>query len=125
MFHRKNERGAAYISVIVIVALLFIWITFQLEKLVRNQQTLTYDTGIVQAQYAAESGIEKMRSLLRDQADFDDPLTVQLETGQAEVEVLSWDPLRIRSVGMVEPDIQQTVTVELDPDTLNILTWSR
>lgn len=121
----KNERGAAYISVILIVALLLIWVTFQLERLVQNQQTLTYDAGIVQAQYAAESGIEKMRSVLRDQADFDEPLTVQLETGQAEAEVVSRDPLRIRSVGRVDPDIQQTVTVELDRDTLNILTWSR
>lgn len=121
----KRERGAAYIAVIVVVAVLFIWITFQLERLVQNQQTMHYDVGIIQAQYVAESGIEQMRVRLRDDPDFDQTLSIQLETGHAETEVVSRDPFRIRSVGRVEPNIQQTMTVELDPDTLQIVSWSR
>lgn len=122
---RKGESGAAYISVIVIVALLFIWITFQLERLIQNQQTVHFDTGIIQAQHLAESGIEKMRSQLRNETDYDESVTVQLGTGEAEAQLISRNPLRVRSIGRVEPDIQQTITVELDPDTLQIVTWSR
>ncbi|MFS8581164.1 MAG: hypothetical protein LOD88_14270, partial [Novibacillus thermophilus] len=76
------------------------------------------------AQYAAESGIEYMRSILRDQGDVD-PLTVTLQTGEAAVEVVRRDPLRIRAVGRVGPNVQQTVTVELDPDTFEVVKWMR
>ena len=128
LFSRRchgEERGSAYISVIVIVALLFIWMTFQLEQLVQNQQTIAYDRGIMQAQYLAESGIEEMRWRLREGEEIEEALEIHLQSGTAEVEVLSASPLRIRSVGRVKPDIQQIITVELDPETWQIISWSR
>lgn len=128
LFFRRchgEERGSAYISVIVIVALLFIWMTFQLEQLVQNQQTIAYDRGIMQAQYLAESGIEEMRWRLREGEEIEEALEIHLQSGTAEVEVLSASPLRIRSVGRVKPDIQQIITVELDPETWQINSWSR
>lgn len=120
-----EERGAAYISVILIIAVLFIWVAFQFEQLTINQQTVTYDYGIVQAQYLAESGIEQMRAALARDPEFDEDLTIHLDTGKAETDIVSRDPLRIRSTGLVAPDIRQTITVALDPTTLNITTWSR
>lgn len=120
----RNERGSAYLSIIIIVVVLLIWMTFQLDRLIQNQQTIQYDTGILQAHYVAESGIERARLMMQEQRLLDEPLIVTMTTGTAEVEVLH-DPLRIRSVGRVHPDIQQTITVELDPDHLNIVKWTR
>lgn len=120
----REERGVAYLSVILLTTLLFAWVTFQLERVVQHHQTVHDDTAMIQAQYAAESGIEYMRSILRDQGDVD-PLTVTLQTGEAAVEVVRRDPLRIRAVGRVGPHVQQTVTVELDPDTFEVVKWMR
>lgn len=120
----RNERGSAYISLVVIIAVLFIWISFQLDRVIQNQQTIQYDTGILQAQYVAESGIERVRLMMQEQQVINEPLTVVLRSGTAEVEVLH-DPLRIRSVGRIAPDVQQTVTVEVDPNNLSILKWTR
>ena len=83
----REERGVAYLSVILLTTLLFAWVTFQLERVVQHHQTVHDDTAMIQAQYAAESGIEYMRSILRDQGDVD-PLTVTLQTGEAAVEVV-------------------------------------
>lgn len=121
---RKNEDGVAYITVIIIVAVVFVWAAFQLERLVQNQQTMHVDVSIIQAQYVAESGIEEMRLRLRDGSEIE-PFVLSLQTGEAEVAIIHHDPLWIRSVGKVEPDIRQTVFVELSPDTLQIVSWSR
>lgn len=121
----NDQRGAAYLSVIFVVVALFVWLTFELERTVQNQQTVAYNYGIVQAQYLAESGIEKLRDVLRENREFTGPVKLHLSTGDAEAQVVSREPLQLRGIGKIEPDIQQTVYVELHPESLEIVQWWR
>lgn len=121
----NDQRGAAYLSVIFVVVALFVWLTFELERTVQNQQTVAYNYGIVQAQYLAESGIEKLRDVLRENPEFTGPVKLHLSTGDAEAQVVSREPLQLRGIGKIEPDIQQTVYVELHPESLEIVQWWR
>ncbi|WP_054949411.1 hypothetical protein [Numidum massiliense] len=123
--YTQDERGAAYISVILTISLLFVWLTFQLEQLIQNQQTIAYDEKLVQAQYLAESGIERWRAARRVDDAFAGRLAFHLQTGSVEVKVVRRRPLQVQAIGKVAPDVQQTIVVELDTDTLQTLKWSR
>lgn len=121
----NSERGFILPIVMILVALmssLFLfackeWSTWKLQDQLR--------LNMIQAGYAAESGIAERQAELQKKPD--DYSTVEKRYGEFNVHISVWESetgnvfIRARAKG--KDRIQQTETVELDKETLHILYW--
>lgn len=121
----SREKGfvlPVVMLLIVLMSSLFLFATVEWSKW-KKQDRLRLK--MVQAEYAAESGIAERQAQL--QRSPDDYRTVQKKYGEYTVDISVWESVEkhvfIQAVARGNGNIQQTKTAEVEKSTLRILYW--
>ncbi|MCH5583919.1 type II secretion system GspH family protein [Shimazuella sp. AN120528] len=121
----NKEKGFILPVVMVLIALmssLFLFASMEWSKW-KQQDLLRLK--MIQAGYAAESGIAERQVELQDRPD--DYRTEQTKYGDYTVNISVWESVPesifIQAVAKGKDNIQQTKTVEIDKKTMHILYW--
>lgn len=122
----KDQRGLVLPMVLAVMILVFMLITAAVSQAVSHRQAASGEWEMIQAQYAAESGIARMQQKLRRDPGWSGTLVTRINGMKASTAIIKkQNPLiQIRSVAKGER-VRQTVTVELDSETFEIKTWTR
>ncbi|SDB95598.1 hypothetical protein SAMN04488112_10198 [Melghirimyces thermohalophilus] len=120
----KDERGMALPFALAVTVLAFLLTSTALSSYSRSLQAANTDWARIQAQYAAESGLARMRQRVCADPNGDRPLSTPLNGfhTRSTVEKTEDGIFRIRSVAQKE-NVKQSIAAELDPRTCTIRRW--
>jgi type II secretory pathway pseudopilin PulG len=121
----NEERGFILPVVMILVALLSSLFLFATKEWSGWREKDNLRLAMVQASYAAESGIAYMQVKLREEPD--DYSSIHDQIGSYQVDVSVWEldagTLMIQAVAKGNDKVQQTETAEVEKSTLKIKRW--
>ncbi|QKG84845.1 hypothetical protein GXN76_10440 [Kroppenstedtia pulmonis] len=122
----KDQRGLVLPMVLAVMILVFMLVTAAVSQAVSHRQAASGEWEMIQAQYAAESGIARMQQKLRSDPGWSGTLVTRINGMKASTTIVKKRSrmIQIRSVAKGKR-VRQTVTVELDSQTLQIEKWTR
>src|SRR5690606_13953662 len=98
---------------------------FLISQLVRHQQFVSLYSNMMDAQYAAESGIALMQQQLRNNPQHREPLYFHQNGCIVSTQIIETEPLiEIESVSMGRYGVKQTLRAKINPQTFAIAEWS-
>jgi hypothetical protein len=120
-----EERGFILPVVLILVALLSSLFLFASREWSGWREKDNLRLAMVQASYAAESGVAYMQAKLREQTE--DYSSIHDQIGSYQVDVSVWESdsgtLMIQAVASGKDKVQQTETAEVEKKTLKIKRW--
>lgn len=120
-----NERGFALPIVLILIALLSSFFLLCIKEWSEWKADDDLRLSMVQAAYAAESGIAYMQAKIAKNPD--DYTTLEMKFGTCTTETSAWETnqnmLIIQSVAKVGDKVHQTKTAKVDMNTLQIKEW--
>ncbi|PTX65027.1 hypothetical protein C8P63_101251 [Melghirimyces profundicolus] len=119
-----DESGLALPLALAVTVLAFLLATAALSAYSRFLETAELDWKETRAEYAAESGVARMRQKVCRDLTWRRPLATPMNGIQTRttVETTGKGTLEIRSVARGE-GVKQTITAEVDSATCSILRW--
>lgn len=121
----KKEQGFV-LPVVVFVLMIIVFLCFFLiSQLVRHQQFVLLYLKVIEAQYAAESGIALMQQQLKNNPQNQEDLYFEQNGFLVSTKIIASHPfLEIESISLGRYGVKQTVHAKVDPKTLMVTEWS-
>lgn len=122
----RNEKGFT-LPIVVFVLMIAVFLCFFLiSQSVRYKQTALLYSEMLEAQYAAESGIAYMQQQLKKNPTDDRDIFFQRAHFFVSTKVMDRKGIiEIESTSIGRYGVRQTLRVKVDPKTLAVLEWMK
>ena len=121
----KRERGFVLPMVVFVLMICVFLCFFLISQLVRHHQFGLLYAKVIEAQYAAESGIALMQQELKNSPQHKEDLYFHQNGCFVTAKIIESEPfIVIEATSMGRYGVNQTIRAKIDPKTLTIAEWS-
>ena len=118
----RDERGIALPIVIALSTIMFLIATVTISHSLRSRQVGNLHWEMIQANYAAESGIAQTQAKLKSGSRHLSVLTMRINQFIVRIEIQK-SPLQVTATAFGRFGVKHTNTAQLSPTTYKVVRW--